>query len=100
MKCEKCGKEMKSRDGLLTSKPPKFGYDCECGHIEYRMVQDAPVVSGEVFVTMPVEDFYQLGVDAKMGRAARKWLNQCHIMEYEGIEIWSEEDLLKWAKEE
>lgn len=35
--CPKCGKPLWKRvDMILTSNPPKYQYECDCGKIEYH----------------------------------------------------------------
>ena len=63
MKCEKCGKEMKVRDGLLMSNPPKHRYDCECGHVDYQVAR-ATLSTSTAIVTVPIEQFKQIEAKA------------------------------------
>jgi hypothetical protein len=45
------------------------------------------------------EQLQQLEAYAELGRAVSKWFKKDKIMEYTGVEIWNEQELLEWAKE-
>ena len=44
------------------------------------------------------EELVQLESDAELGRAVRKWFKQGYVMGYTGINVCSEQDLLRWAR--
>ena len=54
--------------------------------------------TGRISAYEALEIVKQSNLLLDLGKAVEKWLDDGHIMECSGVEIWSKEELIEWYK--